>query len=76
MNRLNLELMKKYFIGLLVFLLYAVICLLALPTAVVILTAIASLAIIVFACGVLVLPMVFAIILKDWLNDNLFVYGE
>ena len=68
--------MKKFFIGLLVFLLYAVICLLALPTAVVILTAIATLAIIVFACGVLVLPMVFAFILKDWLNDNLFVYGE
>ena len=68
--------MKKYFIGLLVCLVYADICLLALPTAVVILTAIASLAIIVFACGILVLPMFLTIILKDWLNDNLFVYGE
>jgi hypothetical protein len=44
--------------------------LLALPTAVVILSAIASLAIIVFAGGVLVLPMFFAIILKDWLKDK------
>jgi hypothetical protein len=63
--------MKKYFIGLLVCLLYAVICLLSLPTAIAILTAIASLGIIVFAGGVLVLPMFFAIILKDWLKEKL-----
>ena len=62
--------MKNYFIGLLVCLLYAVICLLALPTAVVILTAIALLASIIFAGGVLVLPMFFAVILKDWLKDK------
>lgn len=68
--------MKKYFIGLLVCLLYAVICLLALPTAVVILTAIASLGIIIFAGGVLVLPMFFAIILNDWLKEKLNRYGE
>lgn len=63
--------MKKYFIGLLVCLLYAVICLLALPTAVVILTALASLGIIIFAGGVLVLPMFFAIILNDWLKEKM-----
>jgi hypothetical protein len=63
--------MKKYFIGLLVCLLYAVICLLAIPTAVAILTAIASLGIIVFVGGFLVLPMVFTIILKDWLKDKI-----
>lgn len=63
--------MKKYFIGLLVCLLYAVICLLALPTFIAILTAFASLAIIVFVGGVLVLPMFFAFILKDWLKDKI-----
>ena len=71
MNRLNLENMKKYFIGLLVFLLYAVICLLALPTVAVILSAIASLAIIIFAGGVLVLPMFFTIILNNWLKEKM-----
>lgn len=68
--------MKKYFIGLLVCLLYAVICLLALPTAVVILSALASLGIIIFAGGVLVLPMFFAIILNDWLKEKMNRYGE
>ena len=63
--------MKKYFIGLLVCLLYVVICLLALPTAVVILTALTSLGIIIFAGGVLVLPMFFAIILNDSLKEKL-----
>jgi hypothetical protein len=63
--------MKNYLIGLLVYLLYAVMCLLALPTAVVILTAIASLAIIIFVGGVLVLPMFFTYILIDWLNNKL-----
>lgn len=63
--------MKNYFIGLLVCLLYAVICLLALPTAIVILTAIALLATVIFAGGFLVLPMFFAIILKDWLKDKI-----
>lgn len=63
--------MKKYFIGLLVCLLYVVICLLALPTAAVILSAIAALAIIIFVGGVLVLPMFFAYILNDWLKRKL-----
>lgn len=63
--------MKKFLIGLLVCLLYAVICLLATPTAIVIVAAIASLGIIVFAGGVLVLPMFFAIILNDSLKKKL-----
>ena len=63
--------MRKYFIGLLVCLLYVVICLLALPTAVVILTALASLGIIIFAGGVLVLPMFFAVVLNDWLKEKM-----
>lgn len=63
--------MKKYFIGLLVCLIYAVICLLALPTAVVILSALASLGIIIFAGGVLVLPMFFAVVLNDWLKEKM-----
>lgn len=63
--------MRKYFIGLLVCLLYVVICLLALPTAVVILTALASLGIIIFSGGVLVLPMFFAVVLNDWLKEKM-----
>jgi hypothetical protein len=68
--------MKKYFIGLLVCLLYAVLCLLALPTAAVVLASLAALAVIIFVGGVLVLPMFFAYILKDWLKKKLNSYGE
>jgi hypothetical protein len=68
---IKIDYMKKYFIGLLVCLLCAVICLLALPTAVVILIAIALLATVIFAGGVLVLPMFFAYILYDWLKEKM-----
>lgn len=68
--------MKKYFIGLLICLLYAVICLLALPTIFVIATSLTLLSIIIFAGGVLVLPMFLAIILKDWLKEKMNSYGE
>ena len=73
---IKLYYMKKYLIGLLVCLLYVVICLLALPTVFVIATAITLLSIIVFVGGVLVLPMFFAIILNDWLKEKCYSYGE
>lgn len=68
--------MKKYFIGLLVCLLYVVICLLAIPTIFVIATSLTLLSIIIFVGGVLVLPMFFAIILNDWLKEKCYSYGE
>jgi hypothetical protein len=53
-----------------------VMCLLAIPTAVVILSAVAAIAAILFVAGLVVLPMCVLLMLKDWLNEKLFVYGE
>jgi hypothetical protein len=53
-----------------------VMCLLAIPTAVVILSAVAAITAILFVAGLVVLPMCVLLMLRDWLNEKLFVYGE
>jgi hypothetical protein len=68
--------MKSIFIRLLTYLLNMVMCLLAIPTAVVILSAVAAIAAILFVAGLVVLPMCVLLMLRDWLNEKLFVYGE
>lgn len=68
--------MKSILIRLLIYLLNVVICLLAIPTVAVILSAVAMITAILFVAGLLVFPMIVVIMSKDWLNEKLFVYGE
>lgn len=61
--------MKRAFIRLLNYLLWTVICVLAIPSMIVILLSIADIAMTLFIGGLLVLPLLLVLIFKDKLNE-------
>jgi hypothetical protein len=61
--------MKGAFIRLLNYLLWAVICVLAIPSMIVILLSIADIAMTLFVGGLLVLPLLLVLVVKDKLNE-------
>lgn len=63
--------MRGAFFRLLNYLLWVVICVLAIPSMIVILLSIADIAMTLFIGGLLVLPLLLVLIFKDWLNENI-----